>query len=315
MAKKQLEKTNQKKHNKGFNKLALIIMFIIILIIIIKIGENVKISKYPDIQIIIDNNNITKELNNAVLLKDDKIYMSFDDIKKVLDETIYQEENTNLIITSSDLKVATLSFDNQETITINGSIQESKNPVINENEKIYINISDLESVYNYRLNYIDTTNIVTIDNLNTKCVKANVKKNVKVKQENKIFSKKIEKILKDEEVIYIDEEKGMAKIRTKNGNIGYINKKILSNITTEREDFDNKTTTINEEPLEYDITKKDITSFKKREEVINLILQEAIENDNMYVKVLYSGEKDFYFERFKIEVIAILKECGITIDI
>ena len=315
MAKKQLEKTNQKKHNKGFNKLALIIMFIIILIIIIKIGENVKISKYPDIQIIIDNNNITKELNNAVLLKDDKIYMSFDDIKKVLDETIYQEENTNLIITSSDLKVATLSFDNQETITINGSIQESKNPVINENEKIYINISDLESVYNYRLNYIDTTNIVTIDNLNTKCVKANVKKNVKVKQENKIFSKKIEKILKDEEVIYIDEEKGMAKIRTKNGNIGYINKKILSNITTEREDFDNKTTTINEEPLEYDITKKDITSFKKREEVINLILQEAIKNDKMYIKIKYDGENNFYFDRFKIESTSILKECGITIDI
>ncbi len=315
MAKKQLEKTNQKKHNKGFNKLALIIMFIIILIIIIKIGENVKISKYPDIQIIIDNNNITKELNNAVLLKDDKIYMSFDDIKKVLDETIYQEENTNLIITSSDLKVATLSFDNQETITINGSIQESKNPVINENEKIYINISDLESVYNYKLNYIDTTNIVTIDNLNTKCVKANVKKNVKVKQENKIFSKKIEKILKDEEVIYIDEEKGMAKIRTKNGNIGYINKKILNNITTEREDFDNKTTTINEEPLEYDITKKDITSFKKREEVINLILQEAIKNDKMYIKIKYDGENNFYFDRFKIESTSILKECGITIDI
>ena len=303
------------KNNKGLNKIALIIVFILIIIIILKLSLSVNNKKYSKTQIILNNNNITAELKDDIILKDKKIYMSFEDIKNTLDTTIYQEEETNLIITSSEYKVASLNPDNKETITINGANQEGKDSVINENEKTYINISDLESVYNCEIKYIETTNIVTIDNLNKKLVKATVKNNVKVKEKNKLFSKTIEKLKKDDEVIYICDEEEKAKIRTKNGNIGYINKKSLDNFINEREDFENINTKTSEKQLEYDITGKDLTSFKKREEVINLILQEAIENDNMYVKVLYNGEKDFYFERFKIEVIAILKECGITIDI
>ena len=64
-----------------------------------------------------------------------------------------------------------------------------------------------------------------------------------------------------------------------------------------------------------DITKEDISSFKKRENIINLILQQAIKNDKMYVKISYSGENNIYYERFKIEVIPILKECGVEIEI
>ena len=40
-----------------------------------------------------------------------------------------------------------------------------------------------------------------------------------------------------------------------------------------------------------------------------------IKNDKMYVKIQYNGEDDFYFERFKIEVKPILKECGVAVTI
>ena len=90
----------------------------------------------------------------------------------------------------------------------------------------------------------------------------------------------------------------------------------MENFETQREDFETNTEkTIDNDALEYNLDGKDISTFEKREEVINLILQEAIKSDRMYVKIIYNGERNSFFERFKIEVLPILKECGITVNI
>ena len=33
----------------------------------------------------------------------------------------------------------------------------------------------------------------------------------------------------------------------------------------------------------------------------------------MYVQIIYTGESNFEYERFKIEIIPVLRECGIKI--
>ena len=68
-----------------------------------------------------------------------------------------------------------------------------------------------------------------------------------------------------------------------------------------------------ENALKQDISKEDLTTFEKRKKIINIILQEAIKNGNMYVQIIYTGESNFEYERFKIEVIPVLRECGITV--
>ncbi len=315
MTQKKAKKTNQKDNKKGLKVIALLIVLILIIIIFLNFRTD-GAARYSKTQIILDNANITDQLQDDVLINDDKIYMSIDDVKKILDETIYKEEETGLIITASDLKIATLNEENENAVTINGSNQNIEKAIIKENEKDYILISELENVYNYELQYISDTNVITIDRLNKECIKAKVKKKTKIKQENKFFSKSAEKIEKETEVIVISQEKDVAKIRTPKGNIGYIKSKLLEDFVTVRENMEEiSNKEIGENAYIYDITSKDITTFKKREEVINLILQETIKNDKMEVKIIYNGEDNIYFERFKIEAIPILRECGITVGI
>lgn len=306
---------NQKHYNKSLPKLAFIIVLILIIFLVINLKSNVKNTSYDNIQIILNNENITENLKDTIISKNGKIYMSFDDIQKYIDKTLYFEEETGTIITTSNKKIAAIRKNN-ENIIINGSTQKIKDATIEENEKIYLAISELEDVYDYKFDYISNTNIVTMDNLNKKCIKAYAKKDIKIKEENKTFSKITEKVPKGNWVIYIGEENGAVKIRTQNGNIGYAKKSYLDNIITERDDLaENQEKAPSEKSLEYDITKKDITNFEKRLNIINLILQEAIKNDNMYVKVIYNGEENLNFQRFKIEIQPILRECGITVDI
>ena len=49
--------------------------------------------------------------------------------------------------------------------------------------------------------------------------------------------------------------------------------------------------------------------------IINLILQEAIKNGKMYVKIINNGTDSEEYQRFKIESVPMLKECGIKIEI
>ena len=239
--------------------------------------------------------------------------MSFNDIKELIDSTIYQED-TGLIITASSKKIATFK-ENENTININGSEQKDENVVIEKDGQKYIAISELENVYDYEFKYNSETNIVTIESLNKKSEIAYAVKKVKINENEKIISKTIEKVNKGNWLYFISEQNGIAKVRTQDGKIGYVKTKNLDNFVTERENLkENKNNNIEDEQcLIYDLSKKDITTFEKRQNIINLILQEAIKNDKMYVKITYNGSEEEAYNRFKIEVVPILGECGIKV--
>ncbi len=309
---KNSSKHKKKSNNKSYKKIAFIIAFIFIIIIGIKINK--KEEKSNKMQVIINNENITEDLQDEIKQENDQIYMSFEDIQKFIDSTIYKENETDLIITTSPKKVVTLKKDD-ENVKINGATQKIKDAVIEENGKDYIAISELENVYDYEFKYTEASNTITIDSLNKKLIKAYVTKNVKIKETNKANSKTVDKVKKGNWLIYISEENKMAKVRTQNGKIGYVKKKYLDNFITEREDIkeENSENTEVEKQLEYDITKENISTFEKRENVINRILQEAIKNDKIYLKILYNETDESNYDRFKIEIVPVLKECGIKV--
>lgn len=290
-------------------------MIIVLVIIVINLQNKFIKPNHEKSQTILNNENITSKLKDEIIIENEKVYMSFDDIKNFLDSTIYKEETTNSIVTTSNKKISVLKKD-EENIQINGSKQKAKNILIEKDEKTYIAISELENVYDYKFEYIKNSNTITIDSLSKECIKAYANKNIKIKEQNKKFSKIVGKVSKGNWLIYINEENGVAKVRTQDGTIGYVKKVELDNFVTERENFIEKEKNITtEKPVEYDITGKDITTLEKRIDIIKLILQETIKNDNMYVKIIYNGEDNFEFERFKIEITPMLHECGIKIDI
>ena len=90
----------------------------------------------------------------------------------------------------------------------------------------------------------------------------------------------------------------------------------MDNFVTEREDFETEKTEKFDESKVFkkDITNKNIEKYSDREKLIEEIISEAIEKEKNIVKITYKKEKnEESFRKFKIEAVAILKECGITI--
>lgn len=310
MARRQNRGKTKKANTK---KIIISIIAIILVIVIILICVNNKEEeKYDEIRLIIGSENVTSNLKEKIVEKDEKIYLSYEDIEKFIDPTI--EKEGNLIITTSDKKLASIGIDD-ENITINGSTQKIGAKAFEENEKIYLPISELENVYDIDLEYIKETKTVTIDQMSKELKKAYTSKKVELKEEKKATSKTLEKIEKGSWVIYIQEENNWVKVRTPKGNIGYIKQNKLTNITTERENLEDEESTENVEYIEKNISKEDLSTFEKRLKIINDSIQEAVQSDKMAIKIVYEAEKNEYYEKFKIEIRPMLKECGIKLQI
>jgi len=308
MAKKVVKK--DKSNIKRVLKLAIIIILLIIIFVIVKRQE---FDVFDSITLIISNENVTDNLENDIIIKDEIIYISFEDMKKFIDEDIYQE-NKKIIITTGDKKVARLEIDEDE-IVINGSnITIEGHPFKDKENKIYLPISEMEKVYDIDLSYNKNNQIITVDYYSKELIKAYAKKNIDIKSEKRRFSKVIEKVQKGNWLIYISEEDGWAKVRTQSGNIGYVKYKYLTNFVTERENMkiDSENIT-NQEYLERDITKENISTYKKREKLINTIIREVVKQKYMAVKIKYKKVLNKDWERFKLESKPMLKECGINV--
>ena len=122
----------------------------------------------------------------------------------------------------------------------------------------------------------------------------------------------LEKLKKDDIVVYVSEENDWAKIKTQNGNLGYIKKKLLQNFVVEREEIIQQDTTTQEPKYKKDITKSNIEKYKNRKNLIEQIIKEAINKKYSSIKIIYSKDKQVEaYKRFKLEATAMLKESGI----
>lgn len=301
----------KRKHKKENNikETILIICIILIVFCIIKIVSKTKNIRYDTINLVIADKNITLELNNDIIKKENNMYLSFEDIKKFIDSSIYFEEESNTIIMTSDKKLASMKLE-EEQIIINGAIQKIYGKSFKEKDIIYIPISELKNVYDMDFAYNENTNIITIDYISKELKKAYVSKNIKVRQNKEGLPNNIEKIKKGNWVIVFEIENGISKIRTQNGNIGYIKTKYLNNFITERENLLDTTENEHEEYLEKFISQEDIYCFDKRNKLINDIWLEAVKGDYKAVKIKCDNEGE-ETQRIKIELVPFLKESGI----
>jgi spore germination protein YaaH len=230
-----------RKRASKINKKIVTIIAAIIAVLVIAVIAVINIVSRDDTsktKLIINNNNVSERLKQEVIVEDDVIYLSMDDVKNFFDKYIYQDEDTDLIITTYEKKIASVKVDSKE-ITINGANSKMYATPIEKNGTIYLPISEMDNVYNVEVNYIEKTNRVTMDSLDREQVKAYVSKNVKVKSSTKLVSKKVEKLKKGSQVIYVsDTDDGYAKVRTEDGKLGYVKKSVLTNYVTVRDNME-----------------------------------------------------------------------------
>ena len=305
------KKKKYKLRIKDPKRLLIFLCIIIILFLLIFTQGKEKIKQKEYISLIVNNEDITSKLENEIIIKDGIEYLSFQDVKKCLDENIYQEDKN--IITTSSRKVTVLQLDKKK-IEINGSnVEISGSAFKTEKGIIYLPISQMQNSYDIEFSYnIQYSNMV-IDNFSLKVEKATLKKDVSLKEKNSNSSYTLEKLKKGEKVIYVVEKNGWANIRTSNGNLGYIKKKFLKDFVVEREEI--KEDVITEEPkYKKDVTKLNIEKYKNRKKIIMQIIEDVMKKKYNNIKIIYSKDKETdAFKKFKLEASAMLKECGVTV--
>lgn len=218
------------KANKTILKIIIVGAMLAIVSVILMVAPNyIKDKNANKINFIINNNNVTAKLKNAIFINENGvIYLSKEDAKNYFDGQIYYDKENSQIITTSDTKVAVISLQ-EKKMTINGAEKQLIDTAVRRDGTIYIPISEMGGVYNIEVNKIKDENVVIIDSLDREFIKADVNKNVSVKYKAKALSKTVEKLKTGDKVVWISENNGWVKIRTSKGQIGYIKSDRITN--------------------------------------------------------------------------------------
>ena len=232
-------RSKEKKKTNLLKKIIVVALFTICICIVINLAPNYIQNKEKErIKVIINNSNVTSSLKQDVFVDENEIiYLSFEDIENFFDGEIYYDKQYNQIITTSDTKLASLEIGKKQ-MYVNSSKVTIYGTVIEKDETYYLPFSEMKNVYDVDVKYSEDSKIITIDSLSKEQKKGNSSKNANVKYKPTFFSKNIDSIKKGESVIVIAKEGSWYKIRTTNGNIGYV--KDITNIYLARENIENK---------------------------------------------------------------------------
>lgn len=235
MAIKYVEK---KRKKSGIYKIIVVILSLALVSFILTVSPNYIVEKNNNkTSLVINNNNVTKELKHDVLIEDDVVYISKDDIESYFDGEIYYDSKYNQIVTTSETKIAVMPI-NSKQILINDSNVNIYAPVIQKDDQYYLPFSEIsKSVYNVETTYIDSTKTVVLVSLDRELTYANSNKNNKVKYKPTYFSKTIDTVEKGNNLTVVSSSDGWTKVTTNSGKVGYVKSNSLANIEKIRDNF------------------------------------------------------------------------------
>ena len=223
---------------KTIRNIILVIIFGALVGFALYIAPNYKKDSNENVtNLVINYTNVTGKMNGKVIIDDNEtIYLSLDDIENYYDRYIFFEKQYNYIIATANGKTACFDIKNQ-TLTINDKKEKCK--IINQDDKYYIPITALESVYNINVKYVSDYNTVVIDSLDKQLETAKTNKEVWVKSKNIELSRTLEKLQADTTVSIVPNDenkdyKDWTLVKTDNGEIGYIKSENLTDFKTER---------------------------------------------------------------------------------
>lgn len=229
----------QKEKKSKKNIIIGIIVFFIIILFLLIIKNYLIFDKNKNINLVINNKNVTSNLKKDIIVKDDEIYISKQDLGNFFDKYIYIDEDTDQIITTYEKKIAAMSC-NDNKININGSTVKTSSHPIDIDDVKYIPIKELKDVYGIEIEYIEKSKVLTLDSTDREQKKAIVAKDVTVRSSKRFLSKNIERIKKGSYVIVISNENGYARIRTESGKLGVVKSNKIANTVVVREEISEK---------------------------------------------------------------------------
>ena len=232
MTKEQIEK----KKKRIIKTFITIIVIILVGIIAYNINNHIILDKNKNINLVINNKNVTSNLKKEIIIENDNIYISKQDLGNFFDKYIYEDKENDNIVTTYNNKIATISLE-ENKMNVNGSNKNTYAHAENRDGTIYIPITELEDVYGIEIKYIENSKVLTIDSTSKEQKKAIITKDVAVKSSTKFIAKTVDRVKKGSYVIVVSEDKGYAKIRTENGKVGFVKSNKIANKVVVREEM------------------------------------------------------------------------------
>lgn len=246
MSKRAKNERKERKIIKVIYKLFVVAIFLVGITTVLSIaGKNYVRNDIKDkTNLIINNSNVTSSLKKDLYVENGIVYVAMQDIKNFLDNTITYDEKYNQIITCSENKVASLPVESRE-ISINSSNTTIKGMVEKKDDTYYLPISELGLVYNISTNYIEETNIVTIDSLDRAYIVATASKNNSVKYKPTNISRTVTKVKTGETLVIANRSEypvpeGWVRVRTEDGILGYVKENSMGRQNEIRSDMQKK---------------------------------------------------------------------------
>lgn len=236
------KREEEKVKSKIISKLIIVAIFLGLVFFVLKVTPNYVNTEISDkTNLVINNSNVTESLKNDVIIEDGVMYISEEDIENFFDPYIYYDEQYNQIITSSGNQIASIVI-GENAMTNNGNKVNISGTVIERNETRYIPFSSMQKIYNVEINYINSSDTITVDSLDRRYVTANSIDDNGIKSNPTIFSRNVDEVTAGEEVTVVQNEDNeneqvgdWVEVRTDTGKLGYIKYEDLSNETVERE--------------------------------------------------------------------------------
>ncbi len=232
MSKEEIEKKKKIITRTFFSLIAVIIVIFALLIL----NDYIILDKNKKTNLVINNKNITTSLKNDILIEDSVIYLSKADVGNFFDKYIYNDNESNQIVTTYDKKIASIGFE-ENNIIINGSKKKIYAHAIKKDDVEYLPISEMADVYDVEIQNMENTKVITMDSLDREQKRAIVSSNLPVKSSTNFIAKTLDRIKKGESVIVISSDNGYTRIRTDRGKIGYIKSDKLENEYLVREEM------------------------------------------------------------------------------
>ncbi len=238
-AKRMTKEQITKKKKNIIRTFITIVALIVIAIIAYIANEFIILDNNKTTNLIINNKNVTGNLKKEILIQDDEIYISMQDLQNFFDKYIYEDTENNQIITTYEDKIAVIGFDENKMI-VNGSEKSTYASAIKQEDTIYLPITEMKDVYGIDIEYIEKTKIVAIDSIAREQKKAILSKNTSVKSSKNFIAKTVDRIDKGTSVIVVSEEGKYTRIRTENGKLGYVKSKLIANTIVTRQNIEKK---------------------------------------------------------------------------
>lgn len=223
--KKASKGVKQKKFkNTRLFKILRIALLLIIIVFIFNIIKDLTHKTPSKISVVIRDEKV-ELVHDISMDKNNNIFMSIDDVKKLYDTNIYY--SNKILITTYNKHIAVLEM-GKTTMRVNDVVQEIKGTLKEIGGVVYLPLSDMQDVYDFEETYNKDTKVLSMDSKSVEKKESIVLKNAPLKESPKSLANTIEKVKKTQYVTVFGTEGKFTKVRTKAGNVGYIQTKKIS---------------------------------------------------------------------------------------